>query len=132
METSNNTIQELNFRFSAKVLVNNEVRLSIDFDFGGDYTPETKSEIVGTIRAKFMRFMVLNKRYKSNIISSKDRIDFQFLYGNKLYSTTEIGVQTNVHFRFNKTIEQKIEQFIADAYDFGQVDLIEDAEHICV
>lgn len=123
MKTSNNT-------FAAKVLVNNEVRLSIDFDFGGDYAPENKSEIVGTIRAKFIRFMELNKRYKSNIISSKDRIDFQFSYGGKIYSTTEIGVQTNVHFRFSKTIEQKIEQFIADAFDFGQIDLIEDAKYI--
>lgn len=119
-----------NSTFNAKVLVNNEVRLSMGFDFGGDYSPENKSEIIGTIRAKFLKFMELNKRYKSGIISSKDKIDFVFEHKGKIYSTTEIGVQTNVHFRFNKTIEQKIELFLSDAYDFGQFDEITDAKHI--
>jgi hypothetical protein len=116
--------------FSTKVLVNGETRLNIDFNFGGDYSPENKSEIIGTIRAKFVKFMELNKRYKSGIISSKDKIDFVFEHKGKIYSTTEIGVQTNVHFRFNKTIEQKIELFLSDAYDFGQFDEITDAKHI--
>jgi hypothetical protein len=119
-----------NSNFNAKVLVNGEARLSIDFDFGGNYSPETKKEIVGTINAKFLKFMELNKRYKSGIISSKDKIDFQFTHNGKIYSTTEIGVQTNVHFRFNKTIEQKIELFLSDAFDFGQIDEITEAKHI--
>jgi hypothetical protein len=116
--------------FNAKVLVNGEVRLNIGFDFGGDYSPETKSEVIGTISAKFLKFMELNKRYKSNILSSKDKIDFVFEHKGKVFSTSEIGVQTNVHFRFNKTIEQKIELFLSDAYDFGQIDEITEAKHI--
>jgi hypothetical protein len=116
--------------FNAKVLVNGEARLSMDFDFGGNYTPETKKEIIGTISAKFFKFMELQKRYKSNIISSKDKIDFEFTQNGKIYSTTEIGVQTNVHFRFNKTIEQKIELFLSDAFDFGQIDEITEAKFI--
>lgn len=115
---------------NAKVLVNGEVRLNIQFNFGGEYAPENKSEIVGTIVSKFLKFMELNRRYKSNIITSRDKIDFAFSHNGRVYSTTEIGVQTNVHFRFSKTIEQKLELFIADAYDFGQVDEITEAKHI--
>lgn len=116
--------------FSTQVLVNGEVRLNIQFNFGGDYAPENKSEIVGTIVSKFLKFMELNKRYKSNIISSRDKIDFVFGHNGKTYSTTEIGVQTNVHFRFSKTIEQKLELFISDAYDFGQIDEIVEAKYV--
>lgn len=128
-----NLIIMKNSTFTAQVFANNELRLSLPFNFGGDYKPETKSEVVGTIVSKFLKFMELNRRYKSGLLTSKDKIDFRFTnHVGEIIGTTELTSMLGIDFkfRFNKTIEAKLEQFIYDAIDFAEIDEITEAQSI--
>lgn len=118
--------------FTCEVYTNGELRLSMPFNFGGDYQPETKTEVVGTIVAKFLHYMELNKRYKLGYVSSKDSVDFRFTMNGQNVGTLEFTRMLGIdfRFRFNKTIEEKLEQFIADAIDFAQIDEIKEAKYI--
>jgi hypothetical protein len=119
--------------FNCEVYTNGELRLKLDFNFGGDYSPETKKEVVGTIVQKFLKYMEMYNRYKKNkAVTSRDCIDFRFTMNGQHIGTSEISAKFGIdfRFRFNKTIEEKLEYFIADAIDFAQVDEITEAKHI--
>jgi len=119
--------------FSCEVYTNAELRLKLDFNFGGNYSPETKSEVVGTIVQKFLKYMEVYNRYRKNkAVTSRDSIDFRFTMNGQSIGTAYISAKFGIEFRFrfNKTIEEKLEYFIADAIDFAQIDEISEAKHV--
>ena len=125
--------------FSVSILTNGEALMQLDFNFGGNYEPESKSEIIGTISKKFFRFMEMNKRWKirtdngfKSKISSSDALDIVINHNSEQISTEKLTALFGAKFcfRFNKTIEAKFEHFLSDAFDLCSIDEITEANHI--
>jgi hypothetical protein len=130
-----------NSNFSVQIFANSELRMQLPFNFGGDYTPETKSEVIGTISRKFMRFMQMNKKWQVRNegktqpkILSSDALTIVFTFNGQTINTDALTSLFGAKFcfRMNKTIEKKFEHFLNDAIDLCMIDEIVDAQYICV